>query len=355
MKRTNTAKWIESVHRWQINVQKEGKRKTFTCSKPGRVGQREANRLADEWLENELADRYKTVESAYGEFLQSVEQSTSTTNYRPVESRWRTWIKPVIGSKKLTSVTEQQLQKILNNAYAQGRSKKVIKNIKADIMAFFKFCRMSRYTDFEPEQIRIPAGARYKEKKILQPDDLKVLMTSEMTLYNNKEVPDKFIHLYRLSVLTGLRPGEIVALEWKDVQGNALHLRGAVNEIGEHTRGKNDNAIRSVILSPMAQAEIEAQRKCACRSKYVFGTCNQQLVRDWWKRYAKYNNITACTPYERRHTFVSAVQNLPEAYVKAIVGHSKNMDTFGVYGHAMNGMDDATAILLEQRFQELTK
>ena len=30
--RTNTARWIESAKRWQINVQKNGKRKTFTCS-----------------------------------------------------------------------------------------------------------------------------------------------------------------------------------------------------------------------------------------------------------------------------------------------------------------------------------
>lgn len=34
MKRTNTAKWIESAHRWQINVQKDGVRKTFTSAKP---------------------------------------------------------------------------------------------------------------------------------------------------------------------------------------------------------------------------------------------------------------------------------------------------------------------------------
>lgn len=37
MKRTNTAKWIESAHRWQINVQKDGVRKTFTSAKPGRT------------------------------------------------------------------------------------------------------------------------------------------------------------------------------------------------------------------------------------------------------------------------------------------------------------------------------
>lgn len=54
MKRTNTAKWIESACRWQINVQKDGVRKTFTSAKPGRTGQREANKKADDWLEKGL-------------------------------------------------------------------------------------------------------------------------------------------------------------------------------------------------------------------------------------------------------------------------------------------------------------
>lgn len=71
MKRTNTAKWIESAQRWQINVQKDGVRKTFTSAKPGRTGQREANKKADDWLENGLQTRGKTVESAYKEYLAS--------------------------------------------------------------------------------------------------------------------------------------------------------------------------------------------------------------------------------------------------------------------------------------------
>lgn len=57
MKRTNTAKWVESAQRGQINVQKDGKRKTFTSTKPGRTGQREANAKADAWLDDGLVSR----------------------------------------------------------------------------------------------------------------------------------------------------------------------------------------------------------------------------------------------------------------------------------------------------------
>lgn len=52
-RRTNTAVWLPNQNRWQIKVQKDGVRKTFTSAKPGRTGQREANRKADLWLDEE--------------------------------------------------------------------------------------------------------------------------------------------------------------------------------------------------------------------------------------------------------------------------------------------------------------
>ena len=41
--------------------------------------------------------------------------------------------------------------------------------------------------------------------------------------------------------------------------------------------------------------------------------------------------------YELRHTFVSVVKTLPAGEVKGLVGHSQDMDTFGVYGHTLTG------------------
>ena len=56
-----------------------------------------------------------------------------------------------------------------------------------------------------------------------------------------------------------------------------------------------------------------------------------------------------------RHTFVSIVRLLPSGAVKEVVGHSKNMDTFGVYGHAIKGEDVNTANMLNTVFEELCK
>lgn len=57
------------------------------------------------------------------------------------------------------------------------------------------------------------------------------------------------------------------------------------------------------------------------------------------------------TPYELRHTFVSAVKTLPEGYLKRLVGHSKDMDTYGVYSHEMTTDDAETAAMVQDIFK----
>ena len=71
------------------------------------------------------------------------------------------------------------------------------------------------------------------------------------------------------------------------------------------------------------------------------------------RRYCKYNGITVVTPYELRRTFVSIAKKLPAGMVKSIVGHSESMDTFGVYGHALTGDDEATTAALEDAFRSV--
>ena len=60
-RRTNTAVWLEKLGRWQINVQKDGKRRSFYSFKPGRTGQREANNVSAS--QNSVLDNRKRTVS----------------------------------------------------------------------------------------------------------------------------------------------------------------------------------------------------------------------------------------------------------------------------------------------------
>ena len=257
--RTNSAKWTGT--RWRIDVQKDGTRKSFYSSKPGRTGQREANAKADKWLTTGVSDTALRVSQAYAMWYETQQETTSEGNCRNIATRWRHWIEPNIGNKKLSTLTEQDLQNIVNKAYAAGLSKKTLSCICSDLRALCKFCRAAKLSTFNPEGLRVPAGARLKGKKVLQPSDLITLFNVDTTLYKGQTVPDDYINAYRFQVLTGLRPGELVGLQWGDIQGNTVHVQRAVNVRGEVTKGKNQNAVRSFVLSRMARRVLDEQRQ----------------------------------------------------------------------------------------------
>ena len=98
---------------------------------------------------------------------------------------------------------------------------------------------------------------------------------------------------------------------------------------------------------------MDAQRELTGRLEYVVPRIREQLLLQRWRRFCAHNIITPCTLYEMRHTFVSIAQQLPEGQLKALVGHSRNMDTYGTYGHHVDGQDADTAARLDAAFSEL--
>ena len=63
-----------------------------------------------------------------------------------------------------------------------------------------------------------------------------------------------------------------------------------------------------------------------------------------WTTYQRSNGIEHTSLYELRHTFVSVESGvLTDSQLKMLVGHSKNMDTSGVYRHELKGQREDLA------------
>lgn len=355
MKRTNVAKWLEKYSRWQIKVQKDGERRTFTCSTPGRAGQRACHAKADAWLDDNIRDSGIRVDKLFDEYIESLKLTTSKSHWSQAESIGRVWIKPVLGKRKIGDLTEHHLQTVIDNAYSsKGLAKKTLQNIRATLMNFLKYCRTRKLTTLRPEGLRVPKSAKKSTKKILQPEHLLYLFREPTTIRHDKRVVDPMIHAYRFQVLTGLRPGELIALRWSDIKGRDVYVSRSINDKNELTDGKNEHAQRHFVLTDLAYAELEHQKKISDpNAEYIFGGVCQQTYRRCWYRYCESNGIPRNTPYEMRHTFVSIAKKLSEGQVKQLVGHTKNMDTFGVYAHEVNGELQATANELDAIFDTL--
>ena len=360
-KRTNTARWVEKKNHWRIDVQKDGERKSFYSSVPGRNGQREANRKADAWLDENIFTARIKIGNLLDDYLADILSRTSSANYKKESYHIDSFIRPALQNKKIDTLTEQDLQNIIDKAYkkkdADGnetyRSKKSLENIRCTITAFVKFCRKRKVTTLVPEDLTIPKGARNKNKRILQPTDLIKLFNVDTTILRGNRCFDEYIYAYRFAVATGLRPGELRALTRKSLKGYSLYINNSINIHNELTQGKNENSNRHIYLSQMAYDIIHQQLEFKPDEEYIFDINSTSTFLHRWQRYCEVNDITKISLYEMRHTFVSIVKNLPEGAVKQIVGHSKNMDTFGVYGHQLNGEDRKTANLIEGIFTNI--
>ena len=112
-KRVGTAKWYENQKRWQIKVQKDGERRTFTSSTPGRTGQREANAKADEWLDEDVVAPNVRVRDLYEDFRKEVDENAGTSMRRQVNSIGNVWILPALGNKKAARLCDHDIQSCL--------------------------------------------------------------------------------------------------------------------------------------------------------------------------------------------------------------------------------------------------
>ncbi|MEA5041590.1 MAG: tyrosine-type recombinase/integrase [Oscillibacter ruminantium] len=360
--RKSEAVWIENRKRWQINAQSDGERRTFVCATPGRKGKIAAEKKADKWLEEKLVGENTKCEVLLDKYFNHVKATTTKANWRQIDNYVRNHIKPVIGRKKIGRLTENDLQDVIDQAYSSGLAKKTLSNIRACLMAFMKFCRRSNATKLHPEGIVIPNGAKRSSKSIADPDDLKVLFSSDQTTWRSTIRFDRYIHAYRFAALTGIRPGELLGLKWSDIDGEKISIRRALNDDDEFTVGKNENAQRTFVVKGLAKSELDQQHMQLLRdgilSEFVFPDkhaefTKQHTFRRFWNRYRSYNNISGITPYELRHTFVSVNDEMPEGLKKKVIGHSPNMDTEGTYGHAIAGDMERAAQYSDNAFRRI--
>lgn len=269
---------------------------------------------------------------------------------------------PVVGTQKLSSLTVVDWRRCISEAAKHGLSRRYLVNIRATIMAFLTFAEDSRWM-FRPvfaKKITIPNSASpEKEKRILQPEDIRVLFSDGTYLRSSQRVHAHYIYLWRFIVVTGLRRGEAIGLRWEDVSTDTITIRRSINEQGEETHGKNDNARRSFAMTEVARSVLDGQRSylksIGVISPWVFpdehgDRATPRVVYGRWCSYSSQHGFRT-TIHELRHTFVSLGKaDLPLEWMKAVVGHSTSMDTYGIYGHDVDGESKRAAQIIDGVF-----
>lgn len=357
IQRRSEAIWIESRKRWQINVQREGVRKTFISSEQGRKGKHECEARADKWLATLNTDqRFLDAMELY---LEDKQKRIQGTSYKSIKASIAKWILPNIPpAKKLSAISQHDWQSIIDKASEAGQRESSLKLYAGLIFNFIQFCADHNWEIAQIKPLDTTSHTEKKTKTALNADQLGKLLALNPDEYH-------FATLFKLCVLTGIRKGEALGLQWSDIGNDTLQIRRNIAADGSIHNGKTKNALRSVPLQSTAvellQAHKERLTKHGIVSLYIFpnertGDIMPHTSLDQcWYRVADAIG-TDISIHELRHTFISIVSgDMPTALLKQAVGHSANMDTYGIYAHQTDKSLSQSRDIINTAFDAMKK
>ena len=363
--------WSASQNKYILTIYENGRRVKEFTSADFDHGVEKCLRKYRAWRKSGKQKPPNSVSVLYEQYLENCEATYCDRAIQNKRSIYECYIKGAIGKKRIGDVEEQDLQAIINEQYKRGKglSKKMLRNIKAEIMAFYRYCERRGIVVITPT-IDIPKNARSKGKQILPDEAIRELFDSKYDDYPS-------VNFYRMMLAAGgLRPGECCGMKWADINGNRFTIGRSINLQGQITQCKNENALRTIMLSDIAIQILEKQRNIQERngivSEWVFGYdgSNQPSLHRLYKRWhgvdrgrgtkhtkglADLLNCTATSLYSFRHTFVTLCESdgVDLTTLRPLLGHSASMDTFGTYGRVNDALRKKAAQNIDDVFKLL--
>lgn len=351
-------KWDSKNKKWILSIMIEGRRKQFVSRTPGMPGKRDCRDRCHEWIDSGMAFvQEMNFETAYNVFLEYYEdRHGKNEQHLTLCSIGRLYLIPALGKKKCSKITIDDWQNVITNAEPQPRqrkdgstyyrseklSKKYLGKIRAAITAFVRWGAPRHICEYLPEnQLYIPSDAPRGHREILQLSDIEKLFNEPTGLW--------FERFFLWEVLTGWRPGEVIGLQWSDIDEDTgiVTINRAVNNHGNITEGKTQNAHRSIHLTPELKCILNEQKAATAYldSEWVFcnqigGKARQNAIRRTWKSIVEKKGLPEdTTPYSLRHTFYTHTEAyLPDRIIKTIFGHADSTDSHDLYGnHIIDG------------------
>lgn len=353
--------WNEKRQRWVLTVYENRKCvRTFSSIKKGKAGYNECLARRSEWLSGTQDRLFVTVDSQWLRFLEDAGQRYQPEGVKRLDCDYKNYIKPLLGSRKLTSVTANEWQSCLNKARKRDGSllsEKSVKSIRNTLAEFLKYSKKDGLEVPSSDDLYIPKSVKpVKEKSILTEDQMAAIFDDNQPFSGQYYVP-----FFRFALATGLRPSEILGLRYEDYDGTFCVIKRSINTHKNiRTGGKTKNAARKIALSSLAKSAIEKQiaQTTDLNSQYIFCrpdgeiACSAKINLRFKKVCKLIGAPEDISLYGCRHTFISyASRVLSESVLKPLVGHSVSMSTLPTYQHTTDQMlKDAARALDEEKF-----
>lgn len=323
--------------------------KFYTACAEGKVKKQSSMRikdLCDLYYENH-AKRFLKI-SSLGSMHSSIEQ----------------YIKPILGDKKCVKLTRLDVQQFVNDLSDKGLSPKTIRNRYSALRQVMAYgIDMDIIDDTPCKNIRLPKKD-HKEANYYDLDDVKKLLVA-------LEATSKDELVYKTAILVllfgGLRKGEILGLNWADVdfKDQTIHVHrtrmiGANMGVYEDTP-KTASSVRYVTLPAQVMKELKALQLQQKKRRLVLGSAYKQTdavlqgamggplypnhLDKWFREFLSDQALPKITLHGLRHTHASmlAHMNTDKMQISERLGHSELSTTLNIYTHLFENADKKIA------------
>ena len=169
-----------------------------------------------------------------------------------------------LGSLEIPSITRDLLQQYLEQKAAQGLSFSLVDHLRWDLRAVFRLAADDRLLSSNPaEMLFTPRTVAVPSRRILSPEQVQQILS---VLGLREQL------LVRLALVSGMRPGEILALQWKHVANDHVEVVHRLYR-GKLDRPKSERSKRTVALSLTTRNLMAAWRQqsgCSDPDAWVF-------------------------------------------------------------------------------------
>ena len=262
------------------------------------------------------------------------------STFQRYESLYRNYIKESeIAGNKLINIKTIHLQKFYNNLSPNGYSYSQINTLNTVLKVFFNWCIDNDYILKNPcTKVNIKGNKNEIIKN--ERKEVEILSETEINIIKGYLKNTDFELLFLLDLATGLRQGELLALDWKHInlEDNTLKVERSVKEVyvydNENTKHietifqtpKTLNSFRTV---PIPSTMIDILSKIKNKKGLLFSDSNGNPLKGKnvsakWTKILKECNIPHKKFHSIRHTYASMLlsKGVDIETVAELMGHS---------------------------------
>ena len=304
----------------------------------------------------------------FGEWLDYWYETYCKPNARPATQRTyegyiRLYLHPRLGSIPLNKVTTSDIQQMCTWMMTEARVDQ--KNgdsglSDSQVINCYSLCdRVLEKAMAEKLIVRNPAkGCKLPPNR---PNEMKVLSREDMQKVLIQAKEENYYELFLLEFATGLRLGELMALQWDDVNlvTGELRINKQVNLVGSKlviSEPKTKAAVRTLILPPSVR-KVLAEYKTRVNSRWLFPSPKKDdlpiIPSAVSRRLHTLLEHAGCEQvrfHDLRHTFATnaLAHGMDIKTLSTILGHVSSATTLNTYSHVTDEMRQRAAVKIEQ-------